>query len=255
MMKLMKYELLRRKSLLIGGVLAILIIEGATLFSLYKGGNWDILAIFLTILLVVGGLLGTFLDAVIRLYSDFKQKHGYMLFMTPQSGYRIIWCKTLFAVLEMITAGLIIAGCLALSSIAVDHFHSGMASRFFATMSIENVTLLGFIALALLQLMAQLAIALLAVTVSRTMMQGNSYNWLVALLMYFALAIVVNLVNGGLLLAFGVVGDILQLTSDASLLAGKLLAKYVAIGAGTYAVWFVGCTLLSGRLASRSIDL
>jgi hypothetical protein len=253
MMKLMKYELLRRKSLLIGGVVAIVIIEGATLFSLYKGGNWDILAIFLTILLVVGGVLGTFLDAVIRLYSDFKQKHGYMIFMTPQSGYRIVWTKTLFAVVELIAAGLLIAGCLALTGATVDHFHSDMFSQFFD--SVPASAFWGFAALVLLQLMAQLAIALLAVTVSRTMMQSNSYNWLIALLMYFALAAVVNLVDGALLLAFGVVGDIMHFSGGTSFLESGLLVKYVAIGVGTYAAWFIGCTLLSGRLVSHSIDL
>ena len=232
MIKLMKYELLRRKNLIIGTVLSMLIIEGATLLSLYKGGGWDVFALILTVLLVVGGLLLPFFDAIIRLYSDFKQKHGYMLFLTPQNGYRVIWSKTLFAALELIASALIIIGCLALSSVAFEHFHSGMVSSFFDTIQAGGGTIIGFGALAYLQLMAQLAIALLAVTVSRTMMQGNSYNWLIALLKYFALAAVVSLVNSVLLLAFGVVQDVLQFTGDTSLVASGLVAKYIAIGAG-----------------------
>lgn len=113
MIKLMKYELARRKNLLIGAAISALFVEGSVLLGIYLGSGralqegldgWNILAIMMTVLLVVGGCVLTFLDAVVKLYSDYKQKHGYMIFMTPQSGYRVIWAKTIFAVLEMIAS-------------------------------------------------------------------------------------------------------------------------------------------------------
>ena len=44
MMKLMKYELLRRKQLLIGAALSIVFLEGVALLGLFLGGGWNALA-------------------------------------------------------------------------------------------------------------------------------------------------------------------------------------------------------------------
>ena len=255
MMMVLKYELLRRKQMLIGALLVMVFAEGLTLFGIYMDGNWLALSIIMTALLVVGGLVLAFLDGITRLYSDYKQKQGYMLLMTPQNGYRIIWAKTIFSVLEIIVTGLLIAGCLAISGAAFNQMHGGIVSAFFAQMPIDWSFIYGAGAVGLLQMSAQFSIAVLAVTVSRTFMQSRRYNWLIALLMYFALAMVVNMVNGALLLAFGMVNDVMSLTNDAALISGGYLTKYFAIGAATYSVWFVVCTFISGRLINRGIDL
>jgi ABC-2 type transport system permease protein len=255
MTKLLKYELLRRKHMLIGALLSMLFVEGVALFGVFMDGGWNVLAIGMTVLLIAGGLVLVFLDGITRLYSDLKQKQGYMLFMTPQNGYRIIWAKTIFAILEIIAAGLVIIGCLALTGTALNHMHGDLVRTFFARLPFGWNFIFGIGALGLLQLMAQFSIAMLAVTVSRTFMQSSSYNWLIALLMYFALALVVNVADGALLLAFGIVGDVIHITNDTMVLNSGLLAKYFAIGAATYSVWFVVCTFISGRLVNRGIDL
>ena len=265
-MKLMKYELMRRKNILIGGAISMLFVEGVALFGMLMGGSnwragwngWNMLAAGMTMLLVFGGFILAFLDGVIRLYSDYKQKHGYMIFMTPQNGYKVIWAKTIFAALEIIVAGIIIIGCLAVSAVVLDNIYVGEISNFLAMLKVYNIsagTIIGGGVVGLLQIMAQLSIAILAVTVSRAMMPSKSYNWLVTLLMYFALAIVVNVVDGGLLFVFGVAGDMALTDNGAGLIESGLLAKYLWIGVGTYVTWFTGCTLLSGRMVNRGIDL
>jgi hypothetical protein len=269
MTKLMKYELARRKQMFIGAAITILFMEGLTLLGIYNGGGlwrmggdiwdgWNVLAITMTALLVIGGFVLAFLDAVTRLYSDYKQKQGYMILMTPQSGYRVIWAKTIFALLDILAAGLVIAGCLALSCMAIENVYGGV-TKFFAYPPADidiiiNVGISGII-LGLFQIMAQLSIAILAVTVARVMTQGKSYNWLIALLMYFALAVIVNVADGALLVAFGVVRDIRLVDSGTPFIDSGLLAKYCIIGAVTYSAWFAGCTLLSGRLINRGIDI
>jgi hypothetical protein len=40
---------------------------------------------------------------------------------------------------------------------------------------------------AMLQIYTQISIAVLALTVSKALLPGNSYNWLIALAMYFGL--------------------------------------------------------------------
>ena len=260
MMKLLKYELLRRKSLLIGAAVSMLFVEGVVFFGIYRGGNWNTLALVMTILLAVGGLLLPILDTVTKLYSDYKQKQGYMLFLTPQSGYRILWSKAIFGALEIVAAIALVGGCMLLSGAALDRFQQGAATGLLLTIQKEvgSVSVGGMLfvytGLVALQMMAQMAIAMLAVTVGRVLVQGSGYNWLVALAMYFALAIAVNVVDSLLMVAFGLIGDMTQLMDNAAS-AGRIVAKYFAVGAGTYVVWFALCTALSGRLANRNVDL
>lgn len=258
MSKLLKYELLRRKQLLIGMALSMLFAEGIALIGVYNGGagngnGWYGLAILMSSLLVIGGMVLAFLDAVTKLYSDFKQKHGYMIFMTPQSGYRVIWAKTIFGVLEIIAAGLVMAACVTVTCTIADNLSGGVISGLLARIPMSPGFLIGSVGLGLLQLMAQFSMAMLAVTVSRALTRSSS--WLIALLMYFALAMIVNMVNGALLVAFGVVGDIMSISNNEAFIDTALFTKYFIIGAVTYSAWFVGCTTLSGRLINRGIDL
>lgn len=260
MMKLLKYEWMRRRSLLLGALITLLFVEGLALYGIYRGGSWNTLSIVMTVLLVVGGLLLPILDTVTKLYADYKQKQGYMLFLTPQSGTRILWAKAIFGALETVAVVALISGCLVLSGAALDHFQQGMATGFLFTFQQElgaismNSMLFVYAGLITLQMLAQMAIAMLAVTVGRVLVQGNSYSWVIALVMYFALALAVNMADSLLMVVFGLVGDITSLMNNASDVM-RFLGKYFAIGACTYAVWFSVCTLLSGRLASRKVDL
>jgi hypothetical protein len=154
-----------------------------------------------------------------------------------------------------------VIGCLFLSGSAADHFQSNAISSMLASMQQEmgpiSLGTAGFVyvLLIVLQMLAQLSVATLAVTVGRSIMPAANYGWLIALLMYFAFAVGVNIVNGVLLLAFGLAGDIMNIIQSGIESAGSMIAKYFAIGAVTYTAWFAGCTMLSGRLASRNVDL
>ena len=261
MIKLMKYEFLRRKQLLLGTLLTMLIFEGIITFSIFQGDGWNILAIVLTVVLAVGALLLPLLNTVTKLYSDLKQKQGYMLFLTPQSGNSIIFSKTLCGAIETVISVALVTGCLMLSGHFVEHLYPGAVTGILSSIQHELgiVSLSGiatvYILLIVLQIIAQMSIALLAVTFSRFLMRTANYGWLIALLMYFVFAVGVNVVNGLLLIAFGLAGDIGYLMTASASQIGGILSKYFLIGAFTYAAWFIGCTVLSGRLASKHVDL
>jgi hypothetical protein len=163
-------------------------------------------------------------------------------------------------VIEIVASIALLFGCLALSAAAHNGWQNGMVNAMFADIrqQIGDVFVGGglavFTGLVALEMFAQMAIAMLAVTVSRVMVRGNGFNWLIALGMYFALAIAVNVVDGLVMVAFGLLGDTLRIVNDVSEVGG-ILVKYFAIGAGVYAVWFVACTVVSGRLANRHVDL
>jgi hypothetical protein len=262
MMKLMKYELIRRRSLLIGTALAMILAEAVILYGIYKGGSGlNTMSAVLTVLLTAGAFLLPFLDTIAQFYSDFKHKHGFMLFMTPNSGYSIVWSKVIFAALELLASVALLVGCLFLSYAAVNYFYEGALSGIFegiwkdlgTTIPVTRMVL-GFLGMYGLQLLAYLSIAVLALTVTRIMMPRNSYHWLVALLIYFALSLAVGFVNSGVLMIFGLIGDIRQISENA-VQAGSVLGKYFAIGAVTYFLWFIGCNTLSGRLVDKNLDL
>jgi hypothetical protein len=209
---------------------------------------------------MVGALLLPILDTVTKLYSDLKNKQGYMLFLTPQGGNRIVWAKSIFGVLEIAASIALLFGCLALSANALNGWQNGMMDAMFADIRQQtgDVFIGGglavFTGLVALEMFAQMAIAMLAVTVSRVMVRGNGFNWLIALGMYFALAVAVNVVDSLVMVAFGLLGDTMRLVNDASGV-GPVLVKYFAIGAAVYAAWFAACTVVSGRLANRHVDL
>ncbi|MEL7649685.1 MAG: hypothetical protein AAGU76_16440 [Sedimentibacter sp.] len=94
MLKLIKYEFLRKYKLI-----AITVVSAAALnlFLMTRGaaGSASFLMLFPMVLAVM------YVSDVIRMYSDdLNKKSGYMLFMTPNSGYKIIVSKLAAAVLE-----------------------------------------------------------------------------------------------------------------------------------------------------------
>ncbi len=261
MIKLMKYEFLRRKPLLLGALLTILVLEGITIVTIFQIRAFGGLTVVLTLLLVIGALLLPLLNTVTKLYSDLKHKQGYMLFLTPQSGSKIILAKSLYGAIETLVSVVLTAGCLMLTAHFANQFYPGAVTDILSSIQLELglASLDGVFAvytlLIVMQLVAQMAIALLAVTFSRVILRATNYGWLVALLMYFVFGVGVNIVNGLLLVAFGLIGDIGRLIPTDATQLGGLFSKYFIIGAVTYAAWFIGCTAVSGRLASKHVDL
>ena len=94
MLKLIKFEFIRKYKLL--GV-ALFSAIALNLYLMTKGIGGS--SMFLILFPIVASIL--YLVDIIKMYSDdLNKKTGYMLFMTPNSGYKIISSKLLTAVLE-----------------------------------------------------------------------------------------------------------------------------------------------------------
>ena len=94
MLNLIKYEFIRKYRLVFMILITILALN---LFLLTRGVGGSML--FLVLSPIV--LYVFYLADIIRMYSDdLNKKTGYMLFMTPNSGYKIISSKLLAAILE-----------------------------------------------------------------------------------------------------------------------------------------------------------
>lgn len=94
MIKLIKYEFIKRyKPISITLIASILL----NIYLISKGPDGSI--VFLVTFPMIIGVL--FIVDIIKMYSDdLNKKSGYMLFMTPNSGYKIIVSKMITAVIE-----------------------------------------------------------------------------------------------------------------------------------------------------------
>lgn len=100
MIKLMKYEFLRKIKNLGIGLIILFIIELATLYTIYRGPSSLGYTLALTALMMVGVYIFLIIDSIIMYSSDLYKKPGYMLFLTPNSSSKIIGSKLLVSVSE-----------------------------------------------------------------------------------------------------------------------------------------------------------
>jgi len=94
MLKLVKYEFVKKYK---SAIIALIASAVLNLFLFTKGvaGSSMFLAFFPMIMAVV------YISDIIKMYSDdLNKRSGYMLFMTPNSGYEIIVSKLITAVIE-----------------------------------------------------------------------------------------------------------------------------------------------------------
>lgn len=94
MLNLIKYELIKKYKLF---SIAIIFSLGLNVYLLTQGPGGSIA--FIALFPMIAGIL--YIVDVIRMYSeDLNKKSGYMLFMTPNSGYKIIISKLITSVIE-----------------------------------------------------------------------------------------------------------------------------------------------------------
>lgn len=94
MLKLVKYEFIKKYKL---ALITLVVAIAMNLYLLTRGmaGSTMFLALFPVIMAVV------YIGDIIKMYGDdLNKKSGYMLFMTPKSGYEIIISKLITAIIE-----------------------------------------------------------------------------------------------------------------------------------------------------------
>lgn len=265
MLNLMKYELKRRKALLTTVMIVLVCLEAAICLGLYLGGNWNALSIVLSCVVLVGGLLFPFIDTIANYYSDFKNKHGYMLFLTPNKGIKIIGSKALFALIELIVMVGLVIGSIAITMLVFKNIHPGIYSKFFADIFTDLQRLFELkeftfwsttplILVTILQYFNNIMLAVLAITLSKTILSNNNFNWLFALLFYLGLSFGLQAINSGVLVAFGFVNDMIEYAESGRDIFNEIV-KYIYIGGGIYTFWIAVSTTVSSILLDKRTDL
>ncbi len=265
MLKLMKYELYRRKTLLISILLILVFLQIGVMFGISAAGNWYILSIAFAFIILIGGLLFPFIDTVSNYYSDYKNKHGYMLFLTPNSGHKIIGAKALFAFIELVIMLVLIFAAFRLSFVLLENAFpaelngilNGMKVEIQSELNIENFTfwsLSPFLIIVALQYFNNIMIAILSITIGKTILSNMNFNWLFALLIYFAMSAIVQFVNTGALVVFGFAGDVIDMIKSNGNVIFNIV-KYLSVASGMYLVWIIVSFIVSSMLLNKRTDL
>jgi hypothetical protein len=101
MFQLLKYEIMKKWKIFIYALFTLFLAEGYILYQFLVKSNWEFaMAIF--------GLLGSFgllfilIDSIYSYSQELNNKTGYMLFLTPRSGYQILGAKIIISFVELL---------------------------------------------------------------------------------------------------------------------------------------------------------
>ena len=201
MFKLMKYEFRKTwiTKLVMLGITAAL--EALFLVSLYAEFE-DTLALAIGLLTAVAtmGVLVIGLESVLTLHRDMNTKQSYMLFMTPNSGYKILGAKVLECGLSILVTGAFFFALGALD-ITLLFAKSGTLSQLWDLIQsiLENFTISGHalsfdtktMAAVVLNLLTAWILtvntAYLADVVSSALLNGKKFNGLLSFALFLLL--------------------------------------------------------------------
>ena len=206
MKNLMKYELrktLFTKEILLGVTAAA---EIAFLLGLYlEKRNLLGIAVFLLTCLAIGGVMVFGLQSVLTLHRDMNTKQSYMLFMTPNSSFKILGAKVLENGLSILLTG---ACFFALGALDVTLLFAKEGTlqelwdaieRLLHSIN-ENIEITGAgMACFTLSLLASwiciVTTAYLAVVISSALLNGKRFNGLLSFVLFLALTILITWVQ------------------------------------------------------------
>ncbi len=204
MMKLMKYEFRKtvNTKLILLGITAVA--ELAYLIFLYNGQEETmIVTAFLLTVLAIGGILVIGLESVVTLHRDMNTRQGYMLFMTPNSCYKILGAKVLECGLSILITGVFFFALGALDITLLFQKYGElnrlveMIQDLLHSLSFANGELLANIdmktvALLVLNMLSSwictITTAYLADVVSAALLNGKAHNGIISFLLFLALS-------------------------------------------------------------------
>jgi len=270
MLKLLKYELKKRKSTLIVGAIALAVAEGLVLYFLNRQGDYVIFSIILMFLMAFGVILLAFLDVAVQYYNDFKKSQGTLLFLTPNSGYKIVGSKMIFGALELLVGlGIVVIFAWITNTVAINLGYSGVTRQIREFKEVMALVfgdtgmwfaVVGFFLLVFLQYTASQSVAVSSITLGRTMLSRNSYNWLWAVLIFIGVNIGIQTINSLILVGIGMGDGLFNSTytitnaSEAAEMVSQV-TKYLIVGGVQYIFWIVTSFFVSSTLLNKKVDL
>ena len=201
MFKLMKYEFRKTQATKLILLAIIAIAEIAFLIGLY--GNYDMTAGLSIVALVFLSFLGVFvvgLESITILHRDMNTRQSYMLFMTPNSSYKILGAKVLECGLSILLAGAFVFALGALDITLAVAREQGLNSLWEMIQNfLSHITINGrqleidasILAATFLNILTSwimtIVSAYLAVVISAALLNGKKFNGLISFVLFLLL--------------------------------------------------------------------
>ncbi|MBQ6383054.1 MAG: hypothetical protein IJQ88_09550 [Clostridia bacterium] len=210
MLKLMKYELRKTWSTKAILLAVTAIVEIAYLIGLYadKEGTMSV-SVLLLILLAFGGVMVIGLESILTLHRDMNTRQSYMLFMTPNSCYKILGAKILECGVSILLTGAFFFA-LGVLDITLLFAKEGQLSRLWETVqqflshfsvngraldiSVRTMSAVAFVLLT--AWISLISTAYLADVISAALLNGKKHNGFVSFLLFILLSYVTNRAAG-----------------------------------------------------------
>lgn len=271
MLNLIKYEIQRRTGAILTSLLIMVVLQSFIVFGFYRGGSWIVLSTILLALLTIGVYLFVLFDGIRTYYYDLNSSEGYMLFLTPNSGYKILgsklivsFCELLFYV--MIAISLLLLDYFIVKSLFIDSgsaeiqliFNRLATSYKSVTPSIGSIFVFSFTTI--LQWFNVITMAVMAITLTKTILSDNKYNWLISLAFFLVINIGLQFLSMGIIASFGFLKDVTRLAGMEGSTGelpeiGSIIMKFTGIMTVLYAIYISISYYVSARLLDKRIDI
>ncbi len=240
MLKLFKYEM--RKTLFPKLVYFafMLIVECVFLYGYWTDKNDYIsLGLALLVLIILCGFMMFGILSLVTLHRDMNTRQGYMLFMTPNSTYRILGAKVAECGLTMLAAGALglALGVLDYSLIEQEvEFITSLLRNFAAELvpTFPNVSTLLFYIIC--NILCSVTTAYLADVVSSSLLNGKKGNLVITFVLFivinFVVQKIIGLVPDTLTISEGFLargGVALALSAVMYVITAKLMDRYLSV--------------------------
>ena len=246
MLRLLKYELRKTR-------FSKLILLGVTLAAqaVFLAGFWskkdDTLEIgtFLLFVIAITGIAFIGILSVVTLHRDMNTKQGYMLFMTPNSCYKILGAKVIECALSLLIAGAFFFGLgyLDFSLVLGDGTNQqlwNMFNQMVRTINQRIVLDAPHLSALVFEIIADwlcmITTAYLADVVSSSLLNGKKYGLLITFLIFLALNYGITKLLKLIPASIGVIPVLLWQGAIALALAGimyvitaRLMEKYLSV--------------------------
>lgn len=257
MLNLIKYEFIRKWRTLMMFLAFVLGMNTIVLYRLMRGTQSDIeqmglLGMFFGVLLFVFFIL--YIIDVTKMYSrDINNKSGYMIFLTPNSGYKILGAKVLTGIVE---GFLFLAVFLILATISFFGFYEQaiaelLSSEMFvagmAELNLSTGEFLSFLTALLMTIFASVVTLILtiyaAISIRKSILAEHKYGVLLSFLVFLLL----TWINGKFMgLVFGKLTGIEMFVNEINFINLHTLTQ-LFLGAALF--------ILSAYLLEKRMDL
>ena len=245
MLRLMKYEL--RKTLAIKIILAAvaLIAEAAFLAGYFtRNETLYTLTALLLFMTASSGITLIGIWSIVTLHRDMNTRQSYMLFMTPNSCYRILGAKLLECGLSILLAGafFFLLGFLDVSLImklfneSIWEMLGDMLRAVNERLTINPANVLAVLFWLLSSWLCTVVMACLADVLATSLLYGKKWNWLVSFALFIALNIGVSWITLRVPATMSVVAQFaIQGVIDMAIAAGmyyicaRLMEEYLSV--------------------------